>query len=131
MELHVCFGFFLIFSFNSFFLSNFSSVDYVCLESHTTRQHAMDKLFLAPLVKNQNLAYQEDLDQESKVIYSLFCCMLSWLLSKYIETEFQSKSKTRVTNCELRVQIYELRVQIYESRVENHEFRVQIHELGD
>ena len=64
------------------------------------------------------------LDQESKVIYSLFCCMLSWLLSKYIETEFQSKSKTRVTNCELRVQIYE-------SRVENHEFRVQIHELGD
>ena len=55
--IHVCFGFFLIFSFNSFFLSNFSDVDYVCLESHTTRQHAMDKLFLAPFVKNQNLAY--------------------------------------------------------------------------
>ena len=29
------------------------------------------------------------------------------------------KSKTKVTSCELRVQIYELRVQIYELRVQN------------
>ena len=39
------------------------------------------------------------------------------------------KSKTRVTSCELQVQIYELRVQIYELRVQkqqNHELNSKI-----
>ena len=39
------------------------------------------------------------------------------------------KSKTRVTCCELQVQIYELRVQIHESRVPIYELRVEIHDL--
>ena len=42
-----------------------------------------------------------------------------------IHSIFKWKSKTRVTSCELRVQIYELRVQIYELRVQLHDLRVQ------
>ena len=39
------------------------------------------------------------------------------------------KFKTRVTSCELQVQIYKFQVQIYELGVQNRELRVQTHEL--
>ena len=50
--------------------------------------------------------------------------------SNFLSSVTLWKNKTRVTSCELRVQIYELQVQIQELLVKIQELRLQIHELG-
>ena len=56
------------------------------LKNHT--QNVMEKLFPDPVLKNQNWAYLWMNSLKFYIVY--FYCMLSWGLSKYIETKLQT-----------------------------------------
>ena len=82
-----------------------------------------------------SLKNSQKLFMQLKMLIMLRSYLFSLLLNKDIvdiekpDGIVRWKSKTRVTSCQLRVQMFELRVQIHEFRVQIHKLQVQIHEL--